>query len=97
MPVGLLRPEVEDQDVVSFNRLHGSTGFLLHAGPNLSSLCVASLSSSLGLPERDSKRFPSLRVSEDDVPDVACFVAYAWMNDVAYNVRHVGDSIRGRF
>jgi hypothetical protein len=90
---GLLWPDVEEKDVVSFDRLHGSAGLLLHAGTNLSGLCVAPLSCSLAFPERDSERFPGLAVGENDVADVAGLVAYAWMHDVASNSRHISDSI----
>jgi len=59
----LLRPNVVEQDVVPFDRLHRSAGCLLYLGTNLTGLCVTELPGCLAFPERHAESLPSFAVA----------------------------------
>jgi hypothetical protein len=89
----LLRPNVVEQDVVPFDRLHRSAGCLLYLGTKLTGLCVTELPGCLALPERHAESLPSFAVAENDVTDIPGLAAYPWMDDVAHDSPHISDSV----
>jgi hypothetical protein len=92
----LLRPNVVEQDVVPFDRLHRSAGCLLYLGTNLTGLCVTELPGCLALPERHAESLPSFAVAQNDVTDIPGLAAYPWMDHVAHDSPHISDSVGRR-
>ena len=89
----LLLAEVEEHDIVSFNRLHRPASLALEPRTDTACLGIAQLPGCLSLPKRYPDRSPCFSIGENDVTTVTGRAASARMNDVADSSGHIRNSV----